>query len=203
MAKSSHPPSRTRQLNTVRIISGTHRTRKIHFPDAPGLRPTSDRIRETLFNWLRDEMHGARCLDLFAGSGALGFESLSRGASWVDFVESNAQVKNTLAESLVTLAMSNAAVHADDALRWIARNKDTATAFDIVFLDPPFAENLLPQVCCRLADSALLKPGAKIYIETDAAMPEIDVPDNWQLLKAKRAGNVNFRLYVSKSLPEA
>lgn len=187
----------------MRIIGGTHRTRKIHFPDAPGLRPTSDRIRETLFNWLRDELHGARCLDLFAGSGALGFEALSRGASWVEFVELNAQVKNTLAESLAALGMTNARVNAEDALRWIARHKDTDAAFDIVFLDPPFADNLLPRVCRELADSVLLQPDAKIYIETDAAMPDFDVPDNWQLLKAKRAGNVSFRLFVSKALTEA
>lgn len=196
MTKSTRAPSRQRRLNTVRIIGGSHRTRKIHFPDAPGLRPTSDRIRETLFNWLRQDMPGARCLDLFAGSGALGFESLSRGGAFVEFVELNPQAKTSLTESLAALAMSNAAVHCEDARRWIARNNSTDKVFDIVFLDPPFAENLLPQVCSDLAHSTLLKPGSKIYIETDAAMPEVEVPAGWQLLKNKRAGNVNFRLYV-------
>ncbi|MSR10764.1 MAG: 16S rRNA (guanine(966)-N(2))-methyltransferase RsmD [Gammaproteobacteria bacterium] len=202
MTKSISPQAKQRRPNTVRIIGGTHRTRKLNFPDAPGLRPTSDRIRETLFNWLRDDLHGASCLDLFAGSGALGFEALSRGASWVDFVENSVVAKAALTEALVTLHFTNAAIHCEEALRWIARQLAPEKAFDIVFLDPPFTDNLLPQVCRKLADSALLKPTAKIYIETDATAPQLAVPAEWQLLKIKRAGNVSFGLYRASAVAE-
>lgn len=192
-----------RGLNTVRIISGSHRTRKIRFPDAPGLRPTSDRIRETLFNWLRDKIHGARCLDLFAGSGALSFESLSRGASWVQLVESNAQVAAALRASLAQLQFTQADVQATDALHWLARNansdegldKGLDKGFDIVFLDPPFAANVLPQVCALLGQARLLNTGARIYIEEDVKSPAFALPPAWSELKTKRAGNVRFSLY--------
>jgi len=203
MAKPSQSGSSKRSKNSVRIIGGFHRTRKIHFPDAPGLRPTADRIRETLFNWLRDDIHGARCLDLFAGSGALGIESLSRGAKVVEFVEMNSQVKNALAESIASLEIPNAVIHLEDALSWIHRNKASAEPFDVVFLDPPFADGLLPRVCQQLADSGLLKANAKIYLESDAALPEFVAPDNWQSLKSKRAGNVRFELFGVTESPQA
>lgn len=189
-------------MNSVRIIGGSHRTRKIHFPDAPGLRPTADRIRETLFNWLRDDIHGARCLDLFAGSGALGIESLSRGAKAVEFVEMNALVKKALTESLAALDLRDSVVHVEDALHWIERNSAQAEPFDIVFLDPPFTDGLLPRVCQQLADSGLVRPGSKIYIESDAAMPEIVAPGNWHALKTKRAGNVRFQLFGVTDSPK-
>lgn len=186
-----------KRLNTVRIISGTHRTRKIQFPDAPGLRPTSDRVRETVFNWLRDDISGARCLDLFAGSGALGIEALSRGASWVDFVESNPQVSSALAQSIIKLALGNTTIHRADAVQWVSENKAPVKAFDIVFLDPPFADKLLPKICELLQQTGLVQAKSKIYIEVDAAESELTLPNNWQLLKSKRAGNVSFSLYVS------
>lgn len=203
MAKSSQSCTSKRLMNSVRIIGGFHRTRKIHFPDAPGLRPTADRIRETLFNWLRDDIHGARCLDLFAGSGALGIESLSRGAKEVEFVEMNSLVKKALAESLASLDIPNAVIHMEDALSWIHRNRASAEPFDVVFLDPPFADGLLPRVCQQLADSGLVRPGSKIYIESDADMPEIVAPGNWQALKSKRAGNVRFQLFGVTESPQA
>ncbi len=190
-------------MNSVRVIGGFHRTRKIHFPDAPGLRPTADRIRETLFNWLRDDIHGARCLDLFAGSGALGIESLSRGAKEVVFVEMNSLVKNALVESLAILDIRNAVIHMEDAISWIYRNSASTEPFDVVFLDPPFADGLLPRVCQQLADAGLLKPNAKIYLESDAALPEIVAPDNWQALKSKRAGSVRFQLFGVTDSPQA
>lgn len=202
MAKSSQSGLGKRGMNTVRIIGGFHRTRKIHFPDATGLRPTADRIRETLFNWLREDIHGARCLDLFAGSGALGIESLSRGAREVEFVEMNPRVNKALTESLATLDIANAIVHLEDALSWIDRHRP-AEPFDIVFLDPPFADGLLPRVCQQIADSGLLKPNAKIYLEFDASQPEIIAPGNWRSLKSKRAGNVRFQLFGLTASPEA
>jgi len=181
----------------VRIIGGTHRTRRVHFPDVPGLRPTHDRIRETLFNWLREDIRGARCLDLFAGSGALGFESLSRGASRVEFVDSSKQVRAAIEAALAVLKIENAAVHCDKALPWIKAQQADAPGYDVVFLDPPFSENLLPGVCAALAASPLLNAGCKIYIEMDAAMTKLDMPENWTLLKSKRTGSVSFRLYVT------
>ena len=195
MVYPSHPKTSQRRLNTLRIISGSHRTRKIQFPDAPGLRPTPDRVRETLFNWLRDSIHGAHCLDLFAGSGALGLEALSRGAAQVDFVENNAQVRTALANSVTALNLENADIHGEDALQWVLKQNVKAKQFDIVFLDPPFADKLLPQACALLEQSQLLAPNAKIYIETDAEDAPFELPAGWQLLKSKRAGNVNFSLY--------
>mgnify|MGYP002629153899 CR=1 FL=1 len=189
--------ARPRSPNSVRIIGGTHRTRRIQFPDAPGLRPTHDRIRETLFNWLRDEIRGARCLDLFAGSGALGFESLSRGASWVEFVDSNRQVNTAIKDALTLLKLENATVHCANASHWIETQTAREQGFDVVFLDPPFGENLLPEVCKLLAESAMLNPACKIYLEMDASKTEIEMPATWTLLKSKRTGSVSFRLYAA------
>lgn len=180
--------------NTLRIIGGEWRGRKLRFPDAPGLRPTPDRIRETLFNWLQGDIHGARCLDLFAGSGALGLEALSRGASEVVFIESAHAVARQLQANLDLLNSDAELVSLinDDALNYL---KNTAQqAFDLIFLDPPFRQNLLPEIVTIIRDKKLLTANGLIYLEHEA-----EAEPDWQdlsldLIKETKAGQVKSRL---------
>ena len=191
------------KISSVRIIGGSLRSRKISFQDQPGLRPTSDRLRETLFNWLRDSVAGARCLDLFAGSGALGFEALSRGASQVVFVEKNHQVCQMIVENLDSLGLSNGEMYGRDAGDWLTaqsalgveHNSNPTQGFDIVFLDPPFAEGLLYDICGQLRESGLLREGAKVYIECGEELVITALPGSWTLLKNKKAGAVQYYLF--------
>ncbi len=184
---------KSQQTNTLRIIAGRWRGRQLVFADVPGLRPTADRIRETLFNWLQSEVPGSRCLDLFSGSGALGLEALSRGAAQVTFLEKAPAAIEVLARQLSLLqAHKEAKVMRIDALEYLATPPDSA--FDLVFLDPPFNENLW-QICCeKLHRGRYLKPGALIYIEQDKKSPILDLPQNWEVVKQKTAGNVCFQL---------
>lgn len=179
------------QRNQVRIIGGTWRGRKLHFPDAPGLRPTPDRVRETVFNWLQGETAGRRCLDLFAGSGALGLEALSRGASEVVFVESDARAARAVAETLQVLDCARGKVVRTDASTFLAGPPEP---FDLVFLDPPYAERALPRACEALEAGGWLKPGALVYLEDRAGEGEPALPAGWELLKSKRAGDVGYHL---------
>ncbi|MCB1760336.1 MAG: 16S rRNA (guanine(966)-N(2))-methyltransferase RsmD [Gammaproteobacteria bacterium] len=181
------------QRNQVRIIGGLHRGRRLGFPDQPGLRPTADRVRETLFNWLQPSLPGAVCLDLFAGSGALGFEAASRGAGQVVMLDSAPRVAAQIADNIRLLGLSQTQVHCADALTWLS---GAAQPFDIIFLDPPFATDLLPRCCRLLSDRGWLRPGARIYIETDAAGDSFDLPTDWRPLREKRAGNVSYRLFT-------
>ena len=183
--------------NSVRIIAGTCRSRKINFPNAPGLRPTADRIRETLFNWLREDISGEACLDLFAGSGALGFEALSREAGWVTFVDNNVVVKNALLDNLRKLNFGNAEIHCGDAFDWIAHARKMDRKYGIIFLDPPFAANIILQTCSKIAETELLKPGCKIYIETADELADELLPETWQKIKSKKAGAVKYYLFES------
>jgi 16S rRNA (guanine966-N2)-methyltransferase len=185
-----------RAANTLRIIGGTHRGRKLHFADVPGLRPTPDRVRESVFNWLAPLMPGARCLDLFAGSGALGFEALSRGAREVVFVDSHALAVKSLRENIALLGAGSVEVVQADALDWLGRG--SAEPFDIVFLDPPFRQNLLAPCCQRLdADGWLARPAA-IYLERESRLEDgaepPSLPAGWVIEKAKTAGQVTYAL---------
>lgn len=180
-----------RAQQSLRIIAGQWRSRKIQFPDLPQLRPTPDRVRETLFNWLMPVMAGARCLDLFAGSGALGLEALSRGAAEVVFVDRDRQVQAYLNDTLRLLKAEHARVEQADALAYLA---GTPQAFDIVFLDPPYQSDLLLPCCQALAARAWLAPQAYIYIETASHTPLPDLPDSWQVRREKTAGQVSYRL---------
>jgi 16S rRNA (guanine966-N2)-methyltransferase len=177
----------------LRIIGGSWRGRRFRFADVPDIRPTPDRVRETLFNWLGSRVVGARCLDLFAGSGALGLEALSRGAASTVFVEQNALITRTLAELLTTLGAQNASVEREDALRFLGR---AATAFDIVFLDPPFGGGLLSKAAERLERGTWLAPAALVYVESSAREALPALPDTWALLKAKQAGEVGYHLFA-------
>ena len=178
------------QHNQVRIIAGIWRGRKLCFAPEPGLRPTPNRVRETLFNWLHPVIHGTRCLDLYAGSGALGVEAASRGAATVVLVDRDPQVVRTLREQLQMLAADQVRVVQADVGNYLSGTPET---FDIVFLDPPFRENLLPAAIRQLESGGWLAPEAWIYVEAEQGwVPEL--PDNWELYRSKRAGQVGYHL---------
>lgn len=175
----------------LRIIGGEWRSRQLPIIELDGLRPTTDRVRETVFNWLSFEIPGARCLDLFSGSGALGLEALSRGAKECTFVELNRSVAQQIERNLSTLQASNGTVHNTDALSFLQANP---APFDVIFLDPPFRKGLLEQVLPKL-DERWLAANAYIYIERESEAQLSQLPDHWQLKKEKRAGQLTFALY--------
>ncbi len=156
------------------------------------MRPTSERIRETLFNWLTPTVPGARCLDLFAGTGALGLEALSRGAGDVVFVEKSPLAAKVLRDNAQVLDASAADVRHADALTFLTA--PSGKKFDIVFLDPPFAADMLGDLCRLLDEASVLGSGALVYLEEDRARPETDLPPGWRILKSKTAGNVRYSL---------
>lgn len=165
------------------------------FPDVPDLRPTADRIRETLFNWVREQIPGETCLDMFAGSGAMGFEALSRGAAEVVFIEKNPKASKAIAENIQLLKVNKAKLVNDNALYWLAQQRDQKERFGLVFLDPPFREGLLYLACEQLQSSGILKRDSKIYIESADALIESEMPASWTQLKNKKAGFVRYYLY--------
>jgi 16S rRNA (guanine966-N2)-methyltransferase len=170
------------------------RGRKLRFPPSPEIRPTPDRVRETLFNWIAMRLPGARCLDLFAGSGALGLESLSRGAAHVTFVERDAAAARELRARLSEWGASGAEVEQGDALRFLAGTGGIGRPFDIVFLDPPFDSDFLTQASQRLENGGWLAPGALIYVESPARAGLPPLPPAWTTTKAKQAGEVGYYL---------
>ena len=179
--------------NKLRIIGGSRGGRVIRFPDARGLRPTADRVRETLFNWLQTEISGAHCLDLFAGSGALGMEALSRGAAHALFVDRSRSVCQQLTENLRLLGMEpSGEVRCGDALRFLADPPEQQ--FDIVFLDPPFSDGLLQQSARLLESANWLSPGALVYLEQDSNHRWPELPENWLRHRETRAGQAACRL---------
>ncbi len=225
---------RKSRAGQLRLIGGRFGGRRLPIPDQPGLRPTSDRTRETLFNWLQPIITGSRCLDAFAGSGALGFEALSRGAAHVMMLEQNAKVAHQLKVNAIRLGVKTAAhspeqigrhgkslhtcggellgstefkagyqtgspaplnIQTTNSLHWLA-NADP-TPFDIVFLDPPFADRLLPASLEALGARCWLTPAARIYLETDAHSPFPALPPAWSLLREKTAGGVRFGLVLA------
>lgn len=150
--------------NQLRIIGGEWRSRRLSFPNVPGLRPTPDRMRETLFNWLQGHIAGSRCLDLFAGSGALGLEALSRGAAEVVFIEKHPAAVKTLRNNLELLGATQAQLVHNDALRYLSTSSEP---FDFIFLDPPFHQQLIPPVLTALLTKGLLKPTGMLYLEQE------------------------------------
>lgn len=182
----------SRAANQLRIIGGSHGGRRLRFPGVRGLRPTADRVRETLFNWLQGEITDSRVLDLFAGSGALGLEALSRGAAEAVFVERARPAAGQLRRNLELLGLGGRGrVVQADARRYI---ESAEGPFDIVFLDPPFADRLLPGVCQSLERQGLLAPRAWIYLEQDSAQPWAALPANWRPYREGRAGQAAYRL---------
>ncbi len=180
----------TPPASVVRIIGGRHRGRKLPFAEIPGLRPTGDRIRETLFNWLQPVIEGARCLDLFSGSGALGMEAASRGAGRVVMVEQAGSVVRQLERNRELLDLDQIEIVRADALQFL---EQPASPFDIVFLDPPFDNDLLAPLCQRLT-LGWLADDARIYLEEDISRPFPALPEDWRWLKQKTAGRVRFGL---------
>jgi 16S rRNA (guanine966-N2)-methyltransferase len=178
--------------NSVRIIGGGWRGRRISFPDIPGLRPTPDRVRETLFNWLQHDVAGARCLDLFAGSGALGVEALSRGAKELVFVEQSVAASRALQEQLTRLGGARRGQVVEmGAARYL---RGAAAPFDIVFVDPPFGRDALAEFIPLLDSGHWLKPGSQVYLENEKAAGAPVLPAHWELLKSKSAGEVGYHL---------
>ncbi|MBX3650406.1 MAG: 16S rRNA (guanine(966)-N(2))-methyltransferase RsmD [Burkholderiales bacterium] len=175
-----------RQNCELRIIGGAWRSRKIRFADRPGLRPTPDRVRETLFNWLGQDLSGRECLDLFAGSGALGFEAASRGARRVLMVERDAAALRALQSSREMLHADAVEVLRADALEFLPHHP---LSYDVVFLDPPFAEDCWTQLLELLP--RCLKPGALVYCERAETL---DAGPGWNVIKAGRAGQVSYQL---------
>jgi len=185
--------------NQVRIIGGRHRGRRLQFVPGRGLRPTPDRVRETLFNWLQSGIAGARCLDLFAGSGALGLEALSRGAGYLRAVEQNRSTAQRLRDNIALLHEQAVAevLHAD-SLR-LLRSPPEAP-FDIAFLDPPFADGLLTPVGNLLEENGWLAADALVYVEQDVNRAWPAMPANWTLHREGRAGQSAHRL-LRRSIP--
>lgn len=192
-ASSGKPPGE------VRIIGGRWKRSKLAVPGVQGLRPTPDRVRETLFNWLGQDLTGLRCLDLFAGSGALGLEAASRGAQEVALVERDAQLVQALRQHVQRLQAQQVQIHAGDALQWLG---GTHRGWDVVFLDPPFGdasshwnEALFRDVMARLHPA--LRPGAMIYVEAGRPWREADLPAlPWRLHRHGKAGAVHYHLFV-------
>jgi len=185
------------QRNQFRIIGGQWRGRKLGFFPAPGLRPTPDRVRETLFNWLAPVIGGARVLDLFAGSGALGFEAASRGAAQVTLVDSHPRVVSQLQQNSRLLQATQVTVYQSEVLRYLER---PAEACEIVFLDPPYQSEVL-EACFAQLEAGWLTAGAWIYFEHDSHKPAPVLPANWQLYRNQRAGQVAYLL--ARRQPEA
>ncbi len=196
MSPGSRRPGGT---NQIRIIGGRLRGRRLRFPDLPGLRPTGDRIRETLFNWLQARLPGSRCLDLFAGSGALGLEAASRGAAEVVLLERAPEAVRGLREAACELGLGGLRIIQADALRWLG---GSAEPFDIVFLDPPFAAGLLGRCLERLDSGGWLCTDARVYLETDASAGLPPLPAGWTLERAKRAGQVRYALARPQRPPD-
>lgn len=180
-------------MNEVRIIAGRWRSRKISFPTTEGLRPTPDRLRETLFNWLMPVLPQARCLDLFAGSGALGFEALSRGAKEVVFVEKSRAVYEALQNSAKQLEATHAKIIQQDAFDYLLTVKDS---FDLIFLDPPFHHDFCLKSIALLEQHPCWTPAARLYIESERDLNWPKLPTTWTLSKEKLTQEIHSRLFI-------
>ena len=180
-------------MSQLRIIGGEWRSRRVQFVEGPGLRPTPDRVRETLFNWLAGQVEGARVLDPFTGSGALYLEALSRGATLALALDSNAEAVACLRRNLDTLGCGNGQLLQTDALRHLQNQEPSP--FDLVFLDPPFHQNLLAPACTLLEERGWLAPRAWIYTESETAPSSLGLPTSWRLHREKKTGQVHYALW--------
>lgn len=188
------PPGR------VRIVAGKWRGRFLPVEDSPGLRPSSERIRETLFNWLAPVIEGANCLDLFAGTGVLGLEALSRGAARATLIERSPKVAATLKASIAMLGADGAALHVGDAFAWLQKTKPRR--YDVVFLDPPYSLESLSDLCRLLHEKHWLAAGAAIYMEQDLHDRRPGLPDGFTVVREKAAGSVRFSLVRARDNKE-
>ncbi len=179
-------------LGSLRIIAGRWRGRKLTVLDSDGLRPTADRIRETLFNWLQADVGFSHCLDLYAGTGALGLEAASRGAKNVTLVEADPKVAQQLTQHCQTLQADNCQVLNQSAMTFLTQNQQQ---YDIVFIDPPYQDLAWDSITKQLIDTNALAENALIYVEYPRTVTSLALPSEWQLLKEKTAGEVNYALY--------
>ncbi|MEM8496913.1 MAG: 16S rRNA (guanine(966)-N(2))-methyltransferase RsmD [Pseudomonadota bacterium] len=179
--------------NTVRIIGGRWRRRKLEFPPIEGLRPTPDRVRETVFNWLQAELHGARVLDAYCGSGVLGLESLSRGAVEATFIDSSSKVCRQLKQHVDTLEANNAVIHKQAVLNWIEDAASECISFDIVFIDPPYDTDLLQASIDAILAAGLLATHGLLYTEFESDSEPL-LPDQLSVCKTLDAGNNRYIL---------
>lgn len=192
--KKQRPKNNKNNASTgsIRIIAGKYRGRKLPVLMSEGLRPTTDRVKETVFNWLMPYIHDSRCLDCFAGAGSLGFEALSRGAAQLTFIELDKKAAQQLSNNKSVLKIDNVTIEHGSALDYLQKN--SATPLDIVFIDPPFRKGLVEQTV-SLLNQGWLAPQALIYIEMESEQQAISLPLQWRLLKEKIAGQVAYRLY--------
>ncbi|MGB1239770.1 MAG: 16S rRNA (guanine(966)-N(2))-methyltransferase RsmD [Pseudomonadales bacterium] len=192
----SRKPKPAINTSQLRIIGGQWRSRKLDFAAVEGLRPTPDRVRETLFNWLQHSIAGAHCLDIFAGSGALGLEALSRGAEHCTFIDLASAPCQHLRDNCKKLDCQRANIVQADAQQWLEQQRPQAAAFDVIFLDPPFNKNLLAPMCERIEALGLLKEGGYIYTECERTL-QVHLP--WKLHREKTAGQVRYALWQRDS----
>lgn len=191
-----HDRARSRE-GRFRIIAGQWRGRRLAFPPLAGIRPSPDRVRETLFNWLAPVIEGAKCLDLFAGSGALGLEALSRGAASVQFVDSHPQAAGRISEHLELLECAHAGVNCADAFEYLAGpDAQQAGPFDVVFLDPPFDCDAWADMLSTLEQQNILAQHASIYLEMPADLDAPQAPAGWDHRHSKTAGQVGYHLWL-------
>lgn len=184
----------SKQTGQLRLIGGDWRRRPLSFPAVDDVRPTPDRVRETLFNWLMPVVPGSHCLDLFAGSGALGLEALSRGAASATFVDRSPALVRALTDNLQTLnASDRSTVIQADCQQWLTQ--PPAQSFDLIFMDPPFRQSLITPLCEQLAQSGWLRDDAWVYMEHEREWQAETVPAHWQVHRQKTAGQVCYRLY--------
>jgi 16S rRNA (guanine966-N2)-methyltransferase len=191
--KKKPSPQRASNSGFIRIISGQFRGRKLPVNDLEGLRPTTDRIKETVFNWLMQDTREANVLDCFAGSGGLGFECLSRFAKDATFIELNKQAAEQLKKNISTLKLENAHVINNSAIDFLS-SQNQGLNFDLVFVDPPFRKGLAEPSCQLLEQNNWLTDDALIYVEVEKECT-LNAPENWHILKEKQAGQVLCRLY--------
>ncbi|MCL6414174.1 16S rRNA (guanine(966)-N(2))-methyltransferase RsmD [Aestuariirhabdus sp. Z084] len=183
----------TKRPAQVRIIAGQWRGRKLPVFDREGLRPTPDRVRETLFNWLSPWLPGSHCLDCFSGSGALALEALSRGAEQARMLERDSGATRQLQENLATLGDRNGEVILTDSLNYLDNESDQP--FDLIFIDPPFRQDLVARCCQLLEQNGWLADNALIYVEAERELELDNLPANWELYREKTAGQVGYRLF--------
>ncbi|MEY3884293.1 MAG: hypothetical protein RIS87_68 [Pseudomonadota bacterium] len=188
--KLAYPNMATPKLNAVRINAGEWRSRVIKFPDAVGLRPTPERVRQTVFNWLGQDLTGLTCLDLFAGTGVMGFEALSRGAATATLVEKSMPAYQALKENKQLLKAEQAHIFHQDALKFLSQNTQK---FNLVFLDPPYNQQWLSKVLPLLAEH--LQADAFVYVEAEYALEtDTSLAEKWDVIKQSKAGNVFYHL---------
>ncbi|MEO0369119.1 MAG: 16S rRNA (guanine(966)-N(2))-methyltransferase RsmD [Pseudomonadota bacterium] len=186
--------SRQQQPSSIRIIGGEWRGTKLEVLDVAGLRPTTDRVRETLFNWLQAYIAGATCLDLYAGTGALGLEALSRGADHVTFFELNGRVAKQINQHLNKLQATDRGTVQTGDTRHLLSNS-TPLKYDLVFVDPPFSDQLIESTILSLADKGWLNKQGLLYLESDANTEQAKLPNFFKPLREKRAGTARYALY--------